>query len=183
LLDGLSTDPLVDFAQINTELALFDPDLAEKPQVVAFNKMDLPEVAARWPEVEAALKARGYQAFPVSAVTGEGVQRVLWRAAEILESLPPLPAAEAEEVPVYRPEEDPRAFTIERLPEGFRVHCPALERAAAMTYWEYDQSVRRFHRILAALGIEEALRAAGVQEGDTVFIGDYELEWREEVSL
>ncbi len=183
LLDGLSTDPLVDFAQINTELALFDPDLAEKPQVVAFNKMDLPEVAARWPEVEAALKARGYQAFPVSAVTGEGVQRVLWRAAEILESLPPLPAAETEEVPVYRPEEDPRAFTIERLPEGFRVHCPALERAAAMTYWEYDQSVRRFHRILAALGIEEALRAAGVQEGDTVFIGDYELEWREEVSL
>ena len=183
LLDGLSEDPVADFAQINTELALFDPDLAEKPQVVAFNKMDLPEVAARWPEVEAALKARGYQVFPISAVTGEGVKKVLWRAAEILETLPPLPPEEAEAVPVYRPGEDPRAFTLERVPEGFRVHCKALERAAAMTYWEYDQSVRRFHRILEALGIEQALREAGVQEGDTVFIGDYELEWREEASL
>ncbi|NPA92322.1 MAG: Obg family GTPase CgtA, partial [Chloroflexi bacterium] len=54
---------------------------------------------------------------------------------------------------------------------------------AAMTYWEYDQSVRRFHRILEALGVEQALREAGVQEGDTVYIGDYALEWREEVAL
>jgi len=46
-----------------------------------------------------------------------------------------------------------------------------------MTYWEYDESVRRFQRILKTLGIEDALRAAGVKPGDTVFIGDYELEW------
>ena len=51
VLDGLSSQPILDFAQINTELALFDPRLAEKPQVVAFNKMDLPEVQERWPEV------------------------------------------------------------------------------------------------------------------------------------
>ncbi len=183
LLDGLSADPVADFAQINTELALFDPDLAAKPQIVAFNKMDLPDVAARWPEVEAAIRGRGYEVYPISAVSGEGVERVLWRAAQVLESLPPLPKAETDEMPVYRPEEDPREFTLERLPDGFRVHCKALERAAAMTYWEYDQSVRRFHRILAALGVEDALRAAGVQEGDTVYIGEYALEWREEASL
>ena len=183
LLDGLSADPVADFAQINTELALFDPDLAAKPQIVAFNKMDLPDVAARWPEVEAAIRGRGYEVHPISAVSGEGVERVLWRAAQVLESLPPLPKAETDEMPVYRPEEDPREFTLERLPDGFRVHCKALERAAAMTYWEYDQSVRRFHRILAALGVEDALRAAGVQEGDTVYIGEYALEWREEASL
>ncbi len=183
LLDGLSEDPVADFAQINTELALFDPDLAAKPQIVAFNKMDLPDVAARWPEVEAAIRERGYEIHAISAVSGEGMEAVLWRAAQVLESLPPLPKAETDEVPVYRPGEDPREFTIERLPDGFRVHCKALERAAAMTYWEYDQSVRRFHRILAALGVEEALRAAGVQEGDTVYIGEYALEWREEASL
>ncbi len=183
LLDGLSADPVADFAQINTELALFDPDLAAKPQIVAFNKMDLPDVSARWPEVEAAIRERGYEIYPISAVSGEGVERVLWRAAQVLESLPPLPKVETDEMPVYRPEEDPREFTIERLPDGFRVHCKALERAAAMTYWEYDQSVRRFHRILAALGVEDALRTAGVQEGDTVYIGEYALEWREEASL
>ena len=53
----------------------------------------------------------------------------------------------------------------------------AIERAAAMTYWEHFQSVRRFQRILQALGIQAALRKAGVQNGDNVFIGDYELEW------
>ncbi len=83
-------------------------------------------------------------------------------------------------MPVYRPESDPRHFTISRENAGWRVHGEAIERAAAMTYWEYDQSVRRFQRILGALGIEDALRAAGVREGETVYIGEYELEWSEE---
>ena len=61
LLDGLAEDPLADFAQFNSELALFDPDLAAKPQIVALNKMDLPDVQARWPAVEAQLQARRLQ--------------------------------------------------------------------------------------------------------------------------
>jgi len=178
LLDGLSDDPVADFAQINTELALFDAQLAEKPQVVAFNKMDLPEVQERWPEVKAAIEARGYEIFPISALTREGVRQVLWRAHARLQELPPPKAEEA--LPVYRPAEDPREFTIEKVADGFRVHCKALERAAAMTYWELEASVRRFHRILEALGIEQALREAGVQPGDTVYIGDYALEWVDE---
>jgi GTP-binding protein len=56
-------------------------------------------------------------------------------------------------------------------------HGKAIERAAAMTYWEYEASVRRFQRILQVLGIEDALRKAGVQEGEMVFIGEFELEW------
>jgi GTPase len=55
----------------------------------------------------------------------------------------------------------------------------AIERAASMTYWEHFQSVRRFQRILAAVGIEAALREAGVQNGDTVLIGDFDLEWQD----
>ena len=178
LLDGLSPDPVADFHQINTELALFDPRLGEKPQVVALNKMDLPEVQEKWPRVEKALRALGYEVFPISALTGMNVKKVLWKAAELLEKTPP-PAIEEEALPVYRPEEDPRAFTIERVEDGFRVHCKALERAAAMTYWEYPESVRRFQRILHALGIADALREAGVQPGDTVYVGEYELEWQE----
>jgi GTP-binding protein len=177
LLDGLSADPILDHAQINSELALFDADLGKKPQVVALNKIDLPEVQERWPEIARQLKDKGYEAYSISAATGANVRQVLYRAAQLLKDAPPpTPVAKA---PVYRAESDPQAFTIQRSGEGWRVSGEAIERAAAMTYWEHFQSVRRFQRILETLGIDKALRQAGVQEGDTVYIGDYELEWQE----
>jgi GTP-binding protein len=177
LLDGLAEDPILDYAQINSELALFDPNLASKPQVVALNKIDLAEVRQRLPKVQTALRKRGIQAYAISAATHENVRQVFLQAAELLSQEPPLP--EVAELPVYRPEADPQAFTIEKSPRGWQVHGQAIERAAGMTYWEYDQSVRRFQRILQTLGIDDALRQAGVKPGDTVFIGDYELEWQD----
>jgi len=178
LLDGLAEDPVLDLAQINSELALFDPDLAKKPQVVAFNKMDLDDVQARWPEIERRLKKRGYEAYPISAVAGSNVRKVLGRAAQLLADTPPIEAAP--ELPVYKAETDPNEFTITREDDGgYRVRGEAIERAASMTYWEYFQSVRRFQRILETLGIDAALREAGVQHGDTVYIGDYDLEWQD----
>ena len=177
LLDGLSEDPLLDLAQINSELALFDPTLAEKPQLVALNKMDLPEVAARWPKIETGLRARGYDAMAISAMTGMNVRVLLYRAAQLLEQVTPTAGVAA--LPVYRVASDPREYTIKRETKGWRVSGEAIERAAAMTYWEYEQSVRRFQRILQTLGIEAALRQAGVRQGDIVFIGDYELEWED----
>lgn len=177
LLDGLSEDPLLDLAQINSELALFDPALAEKPQVVALNKIDLPDVASRWPEVEAGLKKRGYDSLAISALAGTNVRTLLFRTAKLLDQLPQ--KSEIATLPVYRVASDPREFTVKREAKGWRVSGEAIERAAAMTYWEYEQSVRRFQRILKALGIESALREAGIQQGDTVFIGNYELEWED----
>jgi GTP-binding protein len=177
LLDGMADDPLADFAQINTELALFDPDLAEKPQVVALNKIDLPDVQARWPELKAALIGRGYQPLAVSAVSGENTRQLLGNAAHALAAMPD--EEEDDRLPVYRPPADPRDFQVTREGEGWRVTGVSLERAAAMTYWEHTQSVRRFQRILQRLGVGEVLRAEGVEHGDTVYIGDNELEWQE----
>ncbi|HCE18018.1 MAG TPA: GTPase ObgE [Anaerolinea thermolimosa] len=179
LLDGTSEDPLADFSQINTELALYDEKLAEKPQIVAVNKMDLPEVAERWPEIKKMLEERGYQAMPISALARTGTKELLWKVAELLQTAPEPTLPRSAELPVYRMGEDPRSFTIERIPEGWRVHSPALERAAEMTYWEYDAPVRRFQKLIETLGVDKALREAGVQEGDSVFIGDYELEWQD----
>jgi GTPase len=179
LLDGMGDDPLIDFAQINTELALFDPDLAKKPQLVVFNKMDMPEVEEIWPLVQEELKKRGYETYAISAIAGTGVRQLLYRAHQILDELPEESASLNEELPLYKPESDPREFSIQHLPDGYRVIGESIERAAAMTYWEFDQSVRRFQRILQALGIEAALNEAGVQIGDTVYIGKYELEWAE----
>jgi len=177
VLDGLAEDPLLDFAQINSELALFDEQLAKKPQIVVLNKMDLPEVQARWPNVKAALEGRGYQAMPISALARTGLQPLLWKAAEVVSSIP-LPQSPAG-LPVYRPVEDPRAFTIERVSNGWRIHGKAIERAAAMTYWEYEGSIRRFQKLMDTLGVDQALRKAGAENGDTVYIQDYELEWQD----
>jgi GTP-binding protein len=177
LLDGLAENPLLDFAQINSELALFDPALAEKPQLVAFNKIDMPEARQRWPELEAELKRRGYKPWAISGLSGENVRALLYRAAQLLKETPLPPPVAA--TPVYRMDEDPRAFLIERVQDGWRVQGKSIERAAAMTYWEYDDSIRRFQRILEALGVEAALRKAGVQPGESVFIGEYELEWED----
>lgn len=177
LLDGLAEDPLLDFAQINSELALFDAHLAEKPQVVALNKIDLPDVQQRWPEIKAALKQRGYQAFAISAVAGTEVRQVLYKAAQLLHEAPPVEVVEA--IPVYRLDEDPNEFRIDREQDGWRISGIAIERAASMTYWGEMQSIRRFQRILERIGVDQALREAGVQPGDTVYIGEYELEWSE----
>jgi GTP-binding protein len=177
LLDGAGQAPLGDFVQINTELALFDPHLAEKPQIVVLNKMDLPQAQARWADVQAEIKRRGHTVLAISAVTHQGVRELMGATLTLLDQLPPAPLPE--EVPVFRPGEDEDAFEIVREGEAYRVIGKRIQRAAAMTYWEYDEAVNRFHRILVALGIRDALAAAGAKKGDTVFIGDYELEWSE----
>jgi GTP-binding protein len=177
LLDGLAEDPLLDFAQINSELSLFDPALGRKPQVVALNKLDLPDVQARLPKLQAEFQRRKINLVGISAVAGTNVRDLLYQAARLLKEIPPAPVHE--QTPVYRLEADPRDFTITQTEDGWRVAGEAIQRAAAMTYWDEYQSIRRFQRILETLGIDAALRKAGVQEGDTVIIGDFELEWQD----
>ena len=178
LLDGAGADPLADFSQINSELALFDEYLANKPQIVALNKIDLPEAQAHWPRVKAELEQRGYTALTISALTHASTRELLFSAAQKLAQAPPPPAVE--EMPVYRAPADGTDFSITREDDGgYRVIGAKIERAAKMTYWEYDEAVGRFQKILEALGIYQALIKAGIQEGETVYIGEYELEWKD----
>jgi GTP-binding protein len=178
LLDGLSEDPLADFAAINGELAAFGHELAEKPQLVALNKMDEPWVRERWPEIEAALKAQGYAVLAISALAREGTRELLTRAAQMLAGLPE--EVPAKEMPIFRLDEDEKAFTIERQEEDvWRVRGAQVERLAAMTVWNLDEAVRRFQRALERMGVSAALEEAGVEPGDTVCIGEKELVWEE----
>ena len=85
-----------------------------------------------------------------------------------------------DEEPIIRPEVDEGDFTIEREKNGWRVVGIRIERIAAMTYFEFEATARRFQTILEDMGISDALRKAGVQDGDTVFIGDETLEWSEQ---
>jgi GTP-binding protein len=178
LLDGLSADPMADFAAINHELEAFGHGLAEKPQLVVLNKLDEPQVRERWPEIEAALSAQGHKPMAISALAREGTREMLHRTAQMLAELPEEPLAR--ELPVFRLEEDEGAFTIERETEDeWRVHGIRIERIAAMTVWNLDEAVHRFQRTLERMGITEALEEAGVEPGDTVRIGESELTWEE----
>jgi GTP-binding protein len=177
LLDGLSADPLADFAAINGELDAFGHGLTEKPQIVVLNKMDEPTVRERWPEIRAALKAQGYPAMAISALAREGARELLYRAAQVLAELPE--ETPSRELPVFRPKDDERAFTVEREDDGWRVRGIQIERLAAMTVWNLDEAVRRFQRMLERTGIVAELEDAGVQPGDTVRIGERELVWEE----
>ena len=181
VLNGESEDPIADFDQINQEMALFDPNLGQKKQLVVYNKMDIPEAAERWPEVEAALKERGYEAMNMSAAGRENIKPILWKLYELLQTVPEEEPEDNEVLPLYTPEEDPRAFTISRNDMGdYVVRGSAIERAAKMTYWEHSGSLRRFQNLMRTLGIEDALRREGIEDGDTVIIGeDFELEWVE----
>ena len=177
LLDGASADPLADYESINEELALFDSGLARKPQLVVLNKMDLPQAQALWSSVEKAMKAQGQGATSISAVTGEGVKDMLRSVAEMLAGLPEEEPMTAE-IKVFRPIEEGKALTITWEDDAWQVRGAEVERVAAMTNWDLDEAVQRFQRIADAIGLKAALRKAGVQTGDTVRIGEAELEWQ-----
>jgi len=180
LLNGANEHPLADYNQINVELALFDERLAAKPQIVVFNKMDLPEAQERWPEVEAALKEQGVEVVAISAATQQNVRALIQRVFEIYDSLPEETASPVAEMPVYELPEEEAPFRVSQEDDGiFRVSGRRIERAAAMTYWDNEEAVSHFQNILEVLGVSAALEEAGVQVGDTVMIGDHELEWTE----
>ena len=179
ILDGLSDDPVADYSQINTELSLFDPNLAKKPQIVAFNKIDQPEVQERLADIQKKFKKLKVEFMTISALARTNTRDLLIKAHQLLAETPPIEEFEAP-MPVYKPKEDPREFVVTREDgDKWRISGAAIERAAKMTYWEHDGSLRRFQKIMETLGVNEALKKAGVQEGDTVSIGDFELEWQE----
>jgi GTP-binding protein len=178
LLNGASPDPLQDLEDIDGELSLFSPGLADKPQVVVLNKMDLPQAQEIWPIVQAAMRERHLPVFAISAVTGQGTRELLYAVLEVLDATPVEPATPVVEARVFRPAEEDDAFEIVKEGDHFRVRGRRVERAAAMTDWNNQEAMARFQRILKAIGVLKALQQAGVQEGDTVFVGTHELEWQ-----
>lgn len=178
LLDGAANDPIADYNQIRAELALYDMKLAERPEIVAVNKIDLPEAREYWDLLRESLIERGIaEPMAISALTRENVTRLIQRVFEAAANLPRRDCAVVDEAPIYELEEEALSFELAVEDGIYYVSGARIERAAAMTYWDYDEAVHRFQKTLEALGVVEALAKAGARPGDTVFIGDYELEW------
>jgi GTPase len=179
MIDGQSEDPLADFSQINSELSLFDTKLGKKPQIVVLNKIDQPDVLERLEEITASFKNKNIDLITASAMARTNTRDILVSAYRQLQELP-AEVLEEEALPVYKPDVDPNQFEVIHEDSGdWRVTGVAIERAAKMTYWEHDGSIRRFQKLMIHLGVDKALRNAGVQEGETVYIGDFELEWQD----
>jgi len=179
VLDGAGQegrDPLDDFGTINAELCEYRPELADRPQVIAFNKMDTDEARENLLRVRPILEAQGYEVFPCSAATGEGVRTIVNRVAAILATLPP-PEKLEPEVHEATPEEA-RQWHAARLTDGsFAITGKQIERIAAMTNFDNDEAVSRFQRVLEATGITARLEKLGARDASPVHIGEYTLAW------
>jgi GTPase len=179
VVDGSSRDPEWDHQVIRDELEAHDPALLQKPILVVLNKLDLPAAAAAWSAFEAERKRQGLQVIGISAMEGLGLDELQRQLGEMLPSdqemhEPPEPAG----VVVHRIDSLAEGFSVEAEGDGvFRVRGRRIERIAAQTNFDNEESAERFQRDLARLGIEDELRRAGVTPGDTVRIGSTELEW------
>lgn len=179
VLDGAGTegrDPLQDFEIIQKELALYNPVIAQRPVVVAFNKMDIPEAQENWPRARVYFEERGIPVLSVSGVTGEGIGALLNLVADRIEDARPEAPLEPEPERVYRAE-DHNDFRINRENGVWIVRGKEIERLVAMTMWENEEAIRRFQYIFRQMGIEKALANFGAKPGDTVQIRDREFDY------
>lgn len=179
-------DPFEDWMKINEELDLYNAKLSERPQIVAANKMDMPEAAANLEEFrkKVAEVREDIEIMPISSLTRQGVQDLLYRAVTILEEIPEAPlveeVAEVEERKVYRLEkQEEEQFTIRRENEMFIVESPAVERMMKRMQLNSHDAILRFARILRKMGIDEALRKRGAVDGTIIRLGDFEFEFVE----
>ena len=170
-------DPIEDYHKINNELKQYNERLASRPQIIAANKMDLPEGQEQFETVAAFMAEEGREIFPVSAATGEGLSQLMERAFRAVTEYVEEPEA-TEDIVVYEAKEE-EEFTIRRDDDGaYVVEGKNIEKLVAMTNFNDDEGLRRFQAIWRKKGIDDALRERGIQEGDTVRIQEMEFEFK-----
>lgn len=170
-------DPLSDFETINSELRQYNPKLAERPQIVAANKVDLPEGREKLESFQKAVEEKGYKVFPISAATNKGVKELMLYAASMLDELPEtVLTADAEEEVVYTAGEE-QLFKVRREGNTYIIEGNWVRKVVGSTNFEIFESIQYFQRSLKSKGVIDALEKLGITEGDTVKIYDVEFEY------
>ncbi|WP_440112002.1 GTPase ObgE [Paenibacillus sp. QZ-Y1] len=179
-------DPFEDWQKINDELKLYNPLLAERPQIVAANKMDMPDSEANLEQF--LLQVREVQpdieVMPISSLTRKGIQELLYRANDLLDQLPSEPVveevADLSERKVYsldKKEDD--GFRIVRENEIFVVESAKIDRMMKRMQLNSHEAILKLARTLRHMGVDAELRKRGAEEGTIVRIGDFEFEFVE----
>jgi GTP-binding protein len=171
-------DPICDFETINEELRLYSPELAKKPQIVVANKIDLPNARENLQRCLPYWRERGYEVFAISALTGEGIEPLVYRMAELVKAMQPtapLPEA-SEEVIVAPPKRTEAPLTIERLDEEtWLVQGGEVERLTRLINASHPQALAEIKERLLRHGIWKAIRKAGAKAGDRIIVNGLEL--------
>jgi len=167
-------DPLKDWETINTELAKYSPELAKRPMVAVLNKLDLPTAQENQGRLTEALESQGVPVFTISAATREGLTPLLNFVRHRVRELPPPPAF------LPTPQEAPqpvKTFSITRQNGIYIIHGEQIERMLNMTNLDNPEALLRLQRSLTRLGVNDALLAHGIQDGDVVRIGPVEFNF------
>ncbi|MGE4271974.1 MAG: GTPase ObgE [Desulfitobacterium sp.] len=172
-------DPLEDFQIIKDELRQYSPELANRTMLVVANKMDIPGAEENLKRLEEQL-GEEYRIFPVSAATGDGLKELVYGVAQVLPEVPvPEIFVKEEEQHRVTHAEAPDRFEITREEDSFVITGQEIEKHVKMTMFDTEDGLYRFQNILKAMGIEKALRAKGIKEGDKVQIAGLQFEWQE----
>lgn len=170
-------DPIEDFHIINGELAKFNPELAERPQIVVANKIDLCE-DGQVEKLRDYFEGQGYEFYTMCAPIQEGTQEIVNALWNKLQTLPPIKRYETERIPVELFEKaSDKSFTISVKDDVYFVEAPWLLRIIQRSDLEDYESLQYFQRVLISSGIIDALHEKGIQEGDIVSIYDFEFEF------
>lgn len=170
-------DPYDDFVKINKELAEYDKTLLDRPMIVLANKVDIDFNN----NLEKFMKKVNIPVYPISASTNKGLDKVVNVLADMLEHLPKENIKKDENLEghiLYKfKKEEP--FKIQKLSDHkYRISGEKVERILKMTKFQTEESVLRFENKLRHLGIDEALIKMGCEEGDTIYILDYEFDFK-----
>ena len=170
-------DPKQDFEQINHELAGFSAELADRPQIVLGNKCDIAD-PKQVEEFKQFVEAKGLTFLPISAATRQGIDGLPALVWQRLQALPPVKVYEPQYVRPDLSAQPTRPFTVTRTGEHeFSVEAPWLERILAGTNVEDYESLQYFQTQLGDSGLLDELVRQGVEENDTIKIGEYEFDY------
>ena len=154
--------------------------MEKKKQIVAANKIDLSEGKANFAEFKSKIEDMGYRVFPISAVTGKGVRELMFYAGEMLKTIPEtvLHSEDEEDMVVYDIKEE-ELFTVRKENDIYVVEGKLVEKILGKVNLNDYESLQYFQRALIKSGIIEALKEAGINEGDTVKMYDFEFDYIE----
>ena len=170
-------DPVKDFYDINNELKNYSEKLTKKKQIIVATKLDVAQDESLYNELEKVAKKENLEIFKISSITKQGVKELLTRVEELLKEIPKENLIETNQRKVYKLEEDKSEFQIVKEEDMYVVIGPAVEKLMSRVNLEDTESMYYFQRKLDELGVNEALKKAGVKDGDTVKVVDWELEW------
>lgn len=170
-------DPYEDYVTINKELGEYEYRLLERPQIIVANKMDGDEAEENLKKFKE--KLGDQKVFPIIAPIHEGIDAVLYAVADALETAPDFFNQEEEQESVlYTYKEEEKPFTIHNKGNGvWEVTGKKVERLVQMASFTTDDGFQRFALQIRNMGIDDALREAGCEDGDTVRLYDFEFEF------